>query len=85
MGFLFAIPYIVTAVSMVLLARHSDRTRERKGHVAFALASSGVFLLASVLLAREHFWLSFICLCLAAPGPYPWPASLRSNTARASG
>ncbi len=31
---LFAVPYAVTAVIMILVSRHSDRTRERRGHVA---------------------------------------------------
>ena len=37
-GFLMAVPYIVTAVGMVLISRHSDKHRERRGHAAFGLA-----------------------------------------------
>src|ERR1041385_6286176 len=74
-GLLFAIPYLVTAVVMLLVARHSDRTRERRGHVAFALGTSGIFLLLCAFSARFlsgdlAFWVSFGCLCLAAPGPF---------------
>ena len=36
-GFLFAAPYAVTAVIMVLNSWHSDKTRERRGHVAASL------------------------------------------------
>jgi nitrate/nitrite transporter NarK len=66
---LFAVPYAVTAVIMILNSWHSDKTRERRGHVALVYALSGASLVASVL-AREHFWLSYAFLCLAIPGPY---------------
>jgi MFS transporter, ACS family, tartrate transporter len=33
-GFLSAIPYLATMVAMVVVASHSDRTRERKWHLA---------------------------------------------------
>ncbi len=68
-GFLFAAPYAVTAVIMVLNSWHSDKTRERRGHVAFVYTLSGVSLILSVL-TREHFWLSYAFLCLAIPGPF---------------
>ena len=68
-GFLFAAPYAVTAVIMVLNSWHSDKTRERRGHVALVYTLSGVSLILSVL-TREHFWLSYAFICLAIPGPF---------------
>jgi MFS family permease len=68
-GFLFAVPYAVTAVIMVINSWHSDRTQERRGHVALVYVVSGTSLILSVL-TREHFWLSFGFLCLAIPGPF---------------
>jgi MFS family permease len=68
-GFLFAVPYAVTAVIMILNSWHSDKTRERRGHVAFVYTLSGVSLIASVL-TRDHFWLSYALICLAIPGPF---------------
>jgi MFS family permease len=68
-GFLFAAPYLVTALIMMAASWHSDKTRERRGHVAFVYTLSGTSLIASVL-ARDHFWLSYAFLCLAIPGPY---------------
>jgi MFS family permease len=68
-GFLFAIPYAVTAVIMILNSWHSDKTRERRGHVAFVYTLSGASLIVSVL-TRDHFWLSYAFLCLAIPGPF---------------
>lgn len=68
-GFLFAAPYALTAVIMVVNSWHSDRTGERRGHVAAVYILSGVSLILSVLL-RDHFWLSYLLLCLAIPGPF---------------
>jgi len=69
-GILFSIPFIVTAIGMVLFSRHSDRKRERKGHVAFALAWGGVLLLASVLANRPAPLLSFFLISLVGAGSY---------------
>jgi MFS family permease len=68
-GFLFAAPYALTALVMVLNSWHSDKTRERRGHVAFVYTMSGVSLILSVL-TREHFWLSYAFMCFAIPGPF---------------
>ena len=68
-GILFAIPYAVTAVIMVLNSRHSDKTGERRGHVAFVYTLSGVSLIGSVLL-KQHFAISYALMCLAIPGPF---------------
>jgi MFS family permease len=69
-GILNAIPYVVTAVGMVLLSRHSDRRRERRGHVAWGLAFGGLCLLASVLTSQRSPGLSFLLLCLVGAGSY---------------
>ena len=41
-GILFAIPYAVTAVIMILNSWHSDKTHERRGHVAAIYVLSGI-------------------------------------------
>lgn len=68
-GVLFAIPYAVTAIIMVLNSRHSDKTGERRGHVAAVYALSGVCLVLGVAL-KGHFWTSYSFMCLAIPGPF---------------
>jgi MFS family permease len=68
-GTLFAVPYAVTAVVMILTSWHSDKTRERRGHVAAVYTMSGISLILSVLLS-QHFWLSYAFMCLAIPGPF---------------
>ena len=68
-GLLFAVPYAVTAVLMILNSWHSDKTRERRGHVAIAYGLSGACLILSVVF-KGHFWLSYALMCLAIPGPF---------------
>jgi sugar phosphate permease len=68
-GFLFAVPYALTAVIMILNSWHSDKTHERRGHVAAVYFMSGTSLILSVLF-RQHFWISYALMCLAIPGPF---------------
>lgn len=68
-GVLFAIPYAVTAVIMIANSWHSDKTRERRGHVAAMYFMSGTALILSVVLSKD-FWLSYALMCLAIPGPF---------------
>jgi len=67
-GILFAIPFVVTGIGMVLISRHSDRKHERRGHVAGSLVWAGVFLLAGVLLSQHSFLLSFLCITVVGAG-----------------
>jgi len=68
-GILFAVPYAVTAVVMVVNSWHSDKTHERRGHVAAVYFMSGTSLILSVVFSH-HFWISYSLLCLAIPGPF---------------
>jgi MFS family permease len=68
-GFMFAGPYAVTAVVMIINSWHSDLKHERRGHVAAVYTLSGVTLILSVAL-RNHFWVSYALLCLAIQGPF---------------
>ena len=68
-GILFALPYALTAVIMVLNSWHSDKTRERRAHVAAVYALSGVCLILSVV-TRGQFWISYALMCFAIPGPF---------------
>lgn len=69
-GFLFAIPYFVTGIGMVLLSRHSDQTRERRGHVAFALAWAGVCMMSCVALSGYNSLLAFTAISMFGAGAY---------------
>ena len=65
-GLVSAIPYVAAAASMVRVAAHSDRTGERRWHVAVpALVGVAGFLLAANV--RSPL-LGLLALCLAAIG-----------------
>jgi len=69
-GVLFAIPYLVTAVAMVLVSWRSDKSGERRGYLSLVYIISGISLIGSVLVKEHSFWLSYALLCLAVPGPF---------------
>lgn len=69
-GLLYAVPYLVAAAAMIVTSRHSDKTQERRGHVALVYSVSGSCLIASVLTSRMSFWLSYGFLCFAIQGPF---------------
>lgn len=69
-GLLFAVPYVITAIGMVLISKHSDRYRERRRHVAAGMASAGLALLAGVLASRYSATASFALIALVGAGSY---------------
>ncbi len=48
-GFVTAVPFVFAAIGLVLVARSSDRTGERKWHTALAALFGGLFLAASAV------------------------------------
>jgi sugar phosphate permease len=69
-GVLYSIPYILTIVGMVLNSQHSDRKRERRGHLAVALTWGGVLLIAGVIMSHFSAGLSFVLIALVGAGSY---------------
>jgi len=73
-GVLTAIPYFVAAIGMVIAGRHSDRTGERRWHVAIAAVVGGAAFAASAGLrsvAPSLLVLSMAMLGLASMfGPF---------------
>jgi ACS family tartrate transporter-like MFS transporter len=89
-GLINAIPYIGAMVVMLLTGRHSDRTGERRWHVAIAAASSALgFALSAYLnnpyLAMAALTLAFVGL-KSTLGPF-WAlgTTFLSGTAAAGG
>ena len=68
-GILFAVPYAVTAVVMVINSWHSDKTGERRGHVAAVYLMSGVSLILSVFFSSQ-LWISYAELQLQMGYPH---------------
>jgi MFS transporter, ACS family, tartrate transporter len=65
-GFISAIPYIAASIGMVILGKNSDRTRERRLHVALAALSGAAGLTAAAFLKIPAAELA--ALSLAAVG-----------------
>ncbi len=89
-GFLTALPYLAAAVSMVLVAVHSDRTGERRWHIAIP-ALAGALGLALTGVIHRPFW-GLLAMAMAAAGMWStlgpfWslPAGLLSGAAAAGG
>ena len=90
-GFLVAIPYALGMVSMVLWARHSDKTRERRWHLAVAMAVGAVGLALSTL-TGYGIYIVLPALALASIGiqamaPIFWsmPTAFLGGSAAAAG
>lgn len=85
-GVLSAIPYVVAAVGMVAAGRHSDRTGERRWHIAVAALVGGAAFAASAFvhgLTPALVLLSIAMLGLASMfGPF-W--TLATSIARGGG
>ena len=62
-----ALPFIVALVGMVLIGRHSDRTGERKGHVA-ACALTGAIGLVIAALADKNVALIVVAFAICQLG-----------------
>ncbi|UPG74710.1 MFS transporter (plasmid) [Roseomonas gilardii subsp. gilardii] len=65
-GFVTAIPFVFATIGLLLVARSSDRTGERKWHTALSALGGGLFLAASGLAPSPMTGL--LLLCAAAFG-----------------
>jgi ACS family tartrate transporter-like MFS transporter len=89
-GLLYAIPSLVAAMGMILVGRHSDRSGERRWHLAVCSALAAIGWALSTYLQSP--WLVLVALTLAflgmmsMMGPY-WSmtTSFLSGTAAAGG
>jgi D-galactonate transporter len=88
-GFVTAFPYAVAIVGLVVISRRSDRTGERKGHVAVPLAIGAVAFVVSTIvspvLAVVALAVGLFFLLGAHPVFWTMPAALLSGTAAAAG
>jgi MFS transporter, ACS family, tartrate transporter len=90
LGLLSTVPYILTVIAMVLSGRHSDRTGERRWHVAVPALCGAIALglgafshsLVLVLAVLSIGMMSVFSMC----GPF-WsiPSSFLTGTAAATG
>jgi D-galactonate transporter len=90
-GLLTAIPYGVAAVAMVLAARHSDRTGERRWHTAAAALAGALGLVVATLYSGNTV-IALAALSVATAGilstfPIFWslPTAMLGGAAAAAG
>ncbi len=89
-AFVSAIPFVCAAICMTLYGRHSDRTKERQGHLALAYVVGALGLIVSASLSNPVA--SFAALCVAAVGLWsatgvfwPIPTSFLSGSGATGG
>jgi ACS family tartrate transporter-like MFS transporter len=89
-GLLAALPFVFGGIGMVLLGRHSDRTMERKGHVAVALLMAAIGIGLSGLVSSPFLVMALLCFAqigVSAVPPmfWPLPASFLTGASAAAG
>jgi sugar phosphate permease len=89
-GLLAALPFVFGGIGMVLLGQHSDRTMERKGHVAVALLMAAIGIGMSGLVSNPIIVMALLCFAQigvsAVPAMFwPLPASFLTGASAAAG
>ncbi len=89
-GFINAIPYLLGTASMLLWARHGDRTRERVWHVAAPLALGGVAIPVTLYLGSPFAAMVAVSICAMSimaflPTFWALPTTFLAGAAAASG
>jgi MFS transporter, ACS family, tartrate transporter len=75
-GVVSAVPFVFGAFGMVLLSRHSDKTMERRGHVAVALTMAAVGIGLSGFVDNPVIKMALLCFAqigVSAVPPMFWP------------
>ena len=69
-GIVYTFPFIIGAIALLVVARHSDITRERRKHAAAAMGLGGLFILLAVAVIPHSLLLAFIFITLSGVGAY---------------
>ncbi|MFC0903455.1 MFS transporter [Clostridium sp. MT-14] len=69
-GLIVGLMYFVAMITMYMVGRHSDKTNERRIHVAICLLVSAVSLIASIYCTKINITTSFIFLTISLSGAY---------------
>jgi D-galactonate transporter len=89
-GLVTAIPYVIAALVMVFWARHGDRTRERKWHVALPMLIGGIAIPLALYLGNPYAAMVAVTICAvgvccALPTFWALPSNFLAGTAAAGG
>src|SRR6202521_1647484 len=69
-GILYTIPFIVGAISVLLISRHSDKVHERRFHAAGAMLFGGTCILLAVISIPHSLFIAFAFIALSGVGAY---------------
>jgi len=69
-GILYTLPFIVGAISVVLISRHSDKVHERRFHAAGAMLFGGTCILLAVIAIPHSLLIAFAFIALSGVGAY---------------
>jgi sugar phosphate permease len=69
-GILYTLPFIVGAISVVVVSRHSDKMRERRLHAAAAMLLGGTCILLAVAAIPHSLLIAFAFIALSGVGAY---------------
>jgi MFS family permease len=67
---LYTLPFIAGAVSLLIVARHSDKARERRRHAAAAMLFGGCCILLAVATIPYSLLIAFAFIALSGVGAY---------------
>ena len=91
-GLISAIPWLFAAIAMVLNGRHSDKTMERRWHVAIPALIAALGLTITGIAGKEHAVISIIALTMTTAGClsvsscfWSLPTAFLTGTAAAGG
>jgi MFS family permease len=69
-GIVYTFPFTVGAIALLVVARHSDQTNERRKHASAAMFLGGLFILLAVAAIAYSPLLAFAFITLSGIGAY---------------
>jgi sugar phosphate permease len=69
-GIVYTFPFIIGAIALLVVARHSDKTNERRKHASAAMLLGGLFILLAVAAIPYSPLLAFAFITLSGIGAY---------------
>jgi sugar phosphate permease len=69
-GVLAAVPYLLAAVTMVLVSFPADQSLNRKVFIWPAMLIGGVAFFVAAATTRSHFWVAYVAFALAGASVY---------------
>src|SRR5712671_3750312 len=69
-GILYTLPFIIGAISVLLISRHSDKVHERRFHAAGAMLFGGTCILLAVIAIPHSLLIAFAFIALSGVGAY---------------